>query len=181
MNRRGDRLLSRWLSRAVGFRRHRDGLHRRRLLRGLRALVVENRGAAARSGLSNGTFSDRQGVFGYLRDFPPRRHEGHEERRTDILCRLTVTARLRQISRQETGTDVASRPNRTGLEGTGLANRHASQVILWLLWRCQWKWTVSFSVETKSTGGTTATSLLRALRAFVVENRGRDQEHLACP
>ena len=49
-----------------------------RQLRDLRAFVVENRRPAARSGLSNGILQDRRGVFGYVRDSPPRRHEDHE-------------------------------------------------------------------------------------------------------
>jgi len=44
-----------------------------------------------------------------------------------------------------------------------------------------WEWVVSASLETRSTGGPATASLLRGLRSFVVENRGRNQGHLACP
>jgi len=62
-------------------RRRLPAADRQHLLRDFRAFVVENRGPAARYGLSRLGFPDRPGVFGYLRDSPPRRHEDHEEAR----------------------------------------------------------------------------------------------------
>ncbi len=72
--------VTRW---EPGFRPRPDGVHRGRwpaspfFVSSWRR-IAEPRFVAA---LPNGALPDRQGVLGYVRDFPARRQEGHEEAR----------------------------------------------------------------------------------------------------